>query len=179
MYLDTNNIHRNVLVFEHELELGDLEGAGPERMMVRGARLSGEAERSDRGIDLEAHLDATVVVGCSRCTEPFAIPLSTDFSLTLVPEAERTEQDDREVGDEEVRFFYTQEGKADLSSMAAEQIYLNLPLKPICHDTCKGLCPVCGVNRNIEECACSSESVDPLLAPLLKFKTRRTPPSAR
>jgi hypothetical protein len=68
-------------------------------------------------------------------------------------------------------------GGADLSEIAAEQIYLGLPLKPVCKNDCRGLCPVCGVNRNLEECACVGEEIDPRLAPLLAFK-RRNPPKA-
>ena len=56
--------------------------------------------------------------------------------------------------------------------MAAEQILLNLPLKPVCEPGCKGLCPTCGVNRNQIECDCRSEAVDPRFAPLLDLKER-------
>jgi uncharacterized protein len=117
---------------------------------------------------------------CSRCTEAYELPLATDVSLTLVPTGQDAPRDEEGApeGDEDRR-FEVQDGKADLAAIAAEQIYLALPLKPICRPECKGLCPVCGVNRNQEECSCAVEEIDPRLAPLLQFKQRRNPSASR
>jgi uncharacterized protein len=64
------------------------------------------------------------------------------------------------------------EGKIGLEDVASEQLYLNLPLKPICNPSCKGLCPTCGTNRNLGACDCTPEEIDPRLAPLLPFKRK-------
>ena len=47
-----------------------------------------------------------------------------------------------------------------------EQFYLALPMKPLCREECQGLCPQCGVNRNVEACQCSTRWDDPRLAAL-------------
>ena len=60
----------------------------------------------------------------------------------------------------------------ELEEIAVEQLYLNLPLKPICTPSCKGLCAECGTNRNLGGCTCVTEDVDPRLAPLLPFKRK-------
>ncbi len=62
--------------------------------------------------------------------------------------------------------------KIDLGEVVREQLYLALPMKPLCQQDCKGLCPVCGVNRNRETCTCQQEWVDPRMAALEKWKTR-------
>src|SRR5262245_29133811 len=178
MYINLKDIQREPLAIDASLSVGDLEGPGGERMPVRDARLRGEASRGDHGVDLEAALTATVGVLCSRCTETLSVPIETDVSLTLVPAGERTAAGE-EPDEDEDRRFEVEDGKADLESIAREQIYLALPLKPICREDCKGLCPVCGVNRNQEECGCDVEDVDPRLAPLLQFKQRRNPPALR
>jgi uncharacterized protein len=64
------------------------------------------------------------------------------------------------------------EGKIALEEVATEQLYLNLPLKPICSPACRGLCPACGVNRNTTSCACEGKDLDPRLAPLLQFRKK-------
>ena len=64
------------------------------------------------------------------------------------------------------------EGKIGLEDLAIEQLYLNLPLKPVCSTACKGLCPTCGSNRNVTDCGCAREAVDPRLAPLLPFRKK-------
>ena len=80
-------------------------------------------------------------------------------------------EDDAGADDEE-SILVAPEGKIGLEEIAEEQLYLNLPLKPICRESCKGLCPTCGTNRNLGACTCATEDVDPRLAPLLTFKRK-------
>jgi uncharacterized protein len=72
--------------------------------------------------------------------------------------------------DEEVLRFDCPEGKANLVELVAEQIYLALPLKPVCRADCKGLCPHCGANRNEASCGCQADWIDPRLAPLQRLR---------
>ena len=65
--------------------------------------------------------------------------------------------------------YYTGE-IVDLESILREQIILMLPLKPLCDETCKGLCPHCGANLNHETCTCSTDAVDSPFARLAKLK---------
>jgi uncharacterized protein len=53
-----------------------------------------------------------------------------------------------------------------------EQFYLALPMKPLCVDACKGLCPVCGRNLNRETCDCKSDWEDPRMAALRQLRNR-------
>jgi uncharacterized protein len=56
--------------------------------------------------------------------------------------------------------------RIDLRALAVEQVYLEMPLKPICREDCRGLCSRCGNNRNRVECGCDDDSVDPRLLAL-------------
>jgi uncharacterized protein len=58
----------------------------------------------------------------------------------------------------------------DLGHVVLEQFVLALPMKPLCQDECRGLCPVCGANRNREACECKQEWIDPRLAALADLK---------
>jgi uncharacterized protein len=104
-----------------------------------------------------------------------------DFELTLVPEDEyesepQSSRDDAksaaagsfdvEGADEEVY-----RGKEiDLDPILREQIVLAVPGYPVCKESCKGLCTVCGANLNERECGCERRVPDPRLAGLAKFK---------
>ena len=70
------------------------------------------------------------------------------------------------------QFFEIQEGKLPLDAVAAEQVYLEMPQKPLCDESCAGLCPTCGINRNRLECACRVEDVDPRLQALQEIRDR-------
>src|SRR5262245_3645167 len=175
MFLDLNKIGPEGREIDQVLVLPELEAAAGEKIAVLEARLTGEANRSKGGFDFSGHLVSTVKLPCSRCLEPFTLEIVRDFFLLLVPEAADPEAGDvREYAeDEEAALFPCPGGRADLVQMATEQVYLDLPLKPICKDGCRGLCPTCGANRNVEFCRCPGDAVDPRLAPLLRLGDRR------
>ena len=178
MYLELKEMGPEGVSFEHALPLPALEGAGGERVEVLDARLSGEAHPGSKGVLLRAHLEATLEMPCSRCLEPVRQKVSTDFDRTLVP------VESREAGiaiedDEDDTLVPVAGGRAELETIATEQLYLSLPLKPICSVDCRGLCPACGANRNAGACGCVVEDVDPRLAPLLQFKRTAGPEGPR
>jgi len=172
--IDLRQIGAEGIRFDHPLRLGELKVQDQERILVRDARLRGSADPDERGLYLTARLDATVDLSCCRCLDGFEKTLGTDFVLIIVPDAVEFGAGDSEVTEEDSALFYARDGRADLGEIAREQVYLNLPLKPVCRPRCRGLCPTCGVNRNRIECDCGEESVDPRLAPLLEFKKHLT-----
>ena len=179
MFLDIQKIPAEGLRFDEVLPLPPLEGPAGESLRARGVRLRGTAEPGGRGVDLRAHLDAELTLTCGRCLEPVPFQLDTDVALVLVPAAAGPEDGsgaaaEIEVNEDDAALFACPEGKADLDALATEQIYLALPLKPLCSEGCLGLCPQCGQNRNRAACDCQRESLDPRLAPLLQFKKTRS-----
>ena len=64
----------------------------------------------------------------------------------------------------------------DLGQLMREQVYLSLPMKPLCRDDCRGLCPVCGTNLNLSVCHCAREWDDPRFAALKALKGGMTKP---
>jgi len=173
MFLDINKIDERGLSFDHELKLGDLDDDGGGSMPVLRSRITGRAEKDGEAVVVEARLGAAVRRVCARCLADFEFPVVTEFALRLVrrmPSGPGAEGDE-DAADEAL--FLAPDGIADLDSMAAEQIYLGLPMKPVCRKDCKGLCPTCGVDRNVEgECGCPAEIDDPRLAPLWELKNR-------
>jgi len=159
--------------------------------MVRGDRAGWRArgpvhadvhvDKVDRRVILEAKAVAELEAECSRCLVPVTADLPIDFQLTLVPADEYEDEDgpaedkahhpvagsfDASDAEEEV---YT--GKViDLDPLLREQVLLALPAYPVCRETCKGLCSVCGTNLNERECGCVRKVPDPRWAGLAKVK---------
>jgi uncharacterized protein len=163
MFIDINTLGSEGLAFERSLRLHGLEGPSRESIPDVDARLVGTITPAGRGADLNARLGATVPLTCSRCLDTFPWDVRTTFAWKVV--RDRPEADDASI-------LVAPEGKIGLEDLATEQLYLNLPLKPICSPACKGLCPQCGANRNLGPCGCASEEVDPRLAPLLPFRRK-------
>jgi uncharacterized protein len=67
--------------------------------------------------------------------------------------------------------FYEND-EIDLGHLMREQFTLSLPMKPLCRDDCRGLCPVCGVNWNKGSCDCKRDWEDPRLEALRNLKAK-------
>jgi uncharacterized protein len=106
---------------------------------------------------------------CSRCLEPYRMPVGADLDLRLLPEGSIPTQVEQEVAEVDLETTYYRDDQVDVNELLREQFYLALPMKPLCRDTCQGLCAVCGVNKNVAVCACAPVWEDPRLAPLKAF----------
>jgi uncharacterized protein len=109
-------------------------------------------------------------LNCSRCLEPFVLPVDREFDLRFLPagaaEPEPDDDEETEVEDDDVAVTFYRDEQIDLNELLREQFYLSLPMKPLCSEACKGICPQCGTNRNTAPCDCSPQWVDPRLAGL-------------
>lgn len=138
----------------------------------------GDVERgSGETYHLRGQLTASLSLACSRCAEPFAFAVDTPVDLRFVPaEAEQAgvrgasstddEDDGREMAADDPSVVQYDEPKIDLAQVAREQCYLAVPMKPLCRLDCQGLCPHCGIDRNVATCTCENRWEDPRLAGL-------------
>jgi uncharacterized protein len=94
------------------------------------------------------------------------VPLDAAFDVQYQPSSEIPAEADRKVGEKDLDTAFYRDGVIDLRELVREQLYLQLPMKPLCRESCAGLCPVCGTNLNTGSCECSYEWEDPRLAPL-------------
>ena len=132
-----------------------VEGAGADTFRVTG--------RAQTRLELD----------CSRCVEPFDMPVDATFELRYVPQAENTGEPEREVTEDDLTTAFYSEGTLDVIDLLREQFQLVLPMKPLCAETCRGLCPDCGANLNRTECGCSPTWEDPRLTPLKGLLNRQ------
>jgi uncharacterized metal-binding protein YceD (DUF177 family) len=168
MFIDLNTIGSEGLSFTRSVRLHGLEGPSRESIPDLDALVEGTITPAPGGADLRARVGATVPLTCARCLETFSWDIRTEFAWKVLRQAPEEPAPEQDVdADDEASVLVATEGRIGLEDIASEQLYLNLPLKPICAPACKGLCPTCGVNRNLTTCACASEEIDPRLAPLL------------
>jgi uncharacterized protein len=137
-----------------------------------GARIIGQVSLAKHGHDIlvRGNLSGHLELVCSRCLESFAAPVVIDFDLLLVPGPPTAGADDEELSQSDLDLDYYTGEIVDLESLLREQIILMMPLKPLCGETCLGLCPHCGANLNRETCQCKTEAVNSPFATLAKVK---------
>ncbi len=112
------------------------------------------------------HADVRTLLqlNCSRCLKEITFPVKIDLDITIVESIYR----DNPTFQEDVLFFEGDE--VDIQHYVEEAIYTEIPLNPLCDEGCKGLCPICGVDRNVLECNCEAEDIDPRWEKLKNLK---------
>ncbi len=173
MRLDLQELGTEPLTVELPLTLTALTDNYGEPIEVRKAQLTTEARRIRGGVELTGRLVAQVALSCSRCAETFDLGVDRGFRLLAVESPASVAFGSAEKPDfDEDGLVATEQGHVDLAAVATEQIYLDLPLKPVCRPDCRSLCPACGANRNRIECGCQNQDVDPRFGALVEFRKR-------
>ena len=125
-----------------------------------------------RDIRLVGDFSTTVLADCARCLEPVAHDLAGHFDVLNRPQTENAGAEERELSEAETEIsFYEGEG-IRLEDALVEQILLAVPVKVLCREECKGLCPQCGRNRDSEQCQCATEFNDPRWAALAELRNK-------
>jgi uncharacterized protein len=138
-------------------------------------KVSGRAEllRENRGageivedIRLVGSFSTQVEIRCARCLDPVGHAVREDFDLIYRPLGVDAVGDERSISLAETEIGYYQGEGMLLEDVVKEQLLLALPVKQVCSRECKGLCPHCGGNLNLESCNCVSTMTDPRWAAL-------------
>jgi uncharacterized protein len=113
---------------------------------------------------IKGRITARLSFVCSRCLVPFEFPVDSKFDLVFLPEEMDLIKEELEEGDVEKLFFYGR--SIDLQEVVLEQLNLTFPLKPLCSESCEGICAVCGQIRKSGKCGCMIKESDPRLEKL-------------
>jgi uncharacterized protein len=108
-------------------------GKSPEYTTFRHPlEVEATADMAEADIVVSGRTSLTVGFSCARCLEDFERTFKSEFS----------------------QVYTSDQNEIDLTSEIKEAIYIDMPLTPVCRESCKGLCPVCGVNKNQVVCQC-------------------------
>jgi len=140
-------------------------------------KISTRAFRIRELFEVEGHFRTRVRLICSRCLKNFESILASEFALTYTREApdrpaESPEQE-VELRVEEIGLLYFRGEEIDLRDGIQEQVVMAFPLKPLCDEKCKGLCPTCGADRNQEDCSCKHAPISSQFAVLKNLKLNK------
>ena len=145
-------LHPIVISKTYSPEALDYHGA--EFRQTAPLKVEAVAELRGTEIHVRGGLRTNLEASCDRCLAPVVIPVERQFDLfyrpvSTIARAEEVElpQDELEVG------FFSGDG-IEFDDVLTEQVILSVPMKVICKTDCRGLCPVCGSNLNVEKCDC-------------------------
>lgn len=180
MFLDIKELELRPLDFEEEFPR-DVIDLGEEAGQRTPLKASGRAELVEehhgkhkiiKDIRLRGRLSAELELPCARCLEPVEQSVAREFELLYRPLGADAGRDELSVTDAEAEIGYYQGEGILLEDVLREQVLLALPLKIICREDCKGLCPHCGRNLNQEQCSCAAAVEDPRWGALKDIRGR-------
>jgi len=135
----------------------------------------GQVVFADPGFYLRGHLSYDQTLSCNRCLAPIHEPASSEVELMILvekPGSKGEERGEHELKEGDMGVLWLDGEILETRPILLEQLQLNIPMKPLCRPDCKGLCPVCGGDRNRVACACEEASPDPRWAALAAIKSR-------
>lgn len=146
---------------------GECEFTIPIRARLRATRIR-------ELVEIEGVVQTAMRLTCGRCLAPFIHPMEVEFALTYTGgrpgAAEGVKAEAREPDAGEAGLICFQGEEIDLTEGIQEQVILSLPLRPLCRETCKGLCARCGADLNQERCRCPALPTEGPFAALGRIK---------
>jgi uncharacterized protein len=166
MFLDVSTIRGGGDRFLRSYEPSAFEADDDSYRVIAPVTLAFDVHKDGDRYRVVGTLVSALEVTCSRCLEPFTIPIDAAFDLWYVPQALNRGEGEREIVEDDLATAYFEDDAIDLRQLMREQFVLALPMKPLCSETCKGLCPQCGINLNQVTCMCARRWEDPRLSGL-------------
>ena len=156
----------------HYPTLAEMEKAG-ECSFIEPVRAQISAVWEYDHVRATGSVQSAVQLSCSRCLADYRLPVSSDFTI-FYTQAKGEELDEEvELSDEELISASYSGDEIDVDPEIAEQVMLEVPYKPLCSESCRGLCPQCGADLNAGECGCDRGGINLKMAALKKIKIEK------
>ena len=178
---DFEGVRLFVLISVEQLELhpvsisetypaGALDYHTSEFHQVGDLKVRGVAELEGGEIRFRGHLETGVAAICNRCLGPVELPVACDFDLTYRPMETIARNGELELPPTELGVGFYEGPGIQVADVVTEQVNLFMPMQVVCSPDCRGLCPTCGANLNVEACRCPEASHESPFASLLERK---------
>ena len=128
-------------------------------------------------VEVEGYFETEVRLACSRCLTEFETSIASHFTLTYMQEnpdrQNKLPDEDVELKPDEIGLIPFSGDEINLMEGIQEQVVIAFPLKPLCRDKCKGLCPKCGAILNQSDCGCDTSAFNTSFSVLKNLKIDR------
>jgi uncharacterized protein len=158
------------LTFRHQYKTGELDTRDYEFDLQEPPLVTGRADRAGSDMRVRGRIEAALAAQCDRCLSEVAIPLEIPFDLLYAPaDPGAGHGGEHELHERDLDFAVYENDQINLDEMVLEQLELSLPSRVLCREDCRGLCPQCGADLNVEQCNCKPQ-IDPRWQALADLK---------
>src|SRR5579884_3770590 len=157
MFLSVKEMELRKIRFDETFEPGQIEFASENLEQRTPLHAVGSAEmlkNTGGQVRIQGRYTVELSAACDRCLTPAQFPLDAGFDLFYRPAAEIAVDEEVAIDEGEAEIGFYEGGGLELEDVLREQILLTLPMQRVCSEDCKGICPVCGKNRNQSACDC-------------------------
>jgi len=178
MFIDLQELERQPVDFDEEFAPGAID-LGPDFQQRSALHAAGRAQlveehhgkhQTIKDIRVNGELSTQLDMACARCLEPVVENVKRAFDLLYRPLGVDAGREEMSVTGAEAEISYYQGEGLLLEDVIREQVLLAVPLKAICREDCKGLCPHCGTNLNSGTCSCAEPAEDPRWSALKEIR---------
>lgn len=165
------------LPFDFELTEADFDaGKLGEVKLITPVSVAGSVTNTGESMLVRARARGRLALRCSRCLQPAEIDIDANIDERYRPagDVEVSEDGNGLADDDDVGYY--ERDRIEMGEIVRENFALQIPMKSVCNEECRGLCPQCGVNFNEETCSCSQDELDPRLAVLREWQDRHGTP---
>ncbi len=162
MFLNIKEMEVRRIQFDESFETGEIDFADTGLRQVTPIRTVGSATLLDNTggeIRVQGRYTGTLEADCDRCLALTLFSLEKSFDLFYRPPPD-LDVDEIKIDEGEAEIGFYEGLGLELADLIKEQILLALPMQRVCREECKGICPVCGANRNEVPCECHIKPAD-------------------
>jgi len=173
VFFAIRDLETRKIPFRVELAPGAIEYLDPDLKQSGNLQAAGQAEllSSTLGeVRIHGQLRVLIATPCDRCLEPASLLIDSGFDLCYRPAEMEITGDEVELDEGEAEMGFYEGDGLDLADVLREFILLQVPMQIVCREDCKGICPLCGENRNTAACECRQEPADDRWAALKNLK---------
>jgi uncharacterized protein len=173
MFLSVKEMELRKVRFDETFEPGQIEFASENLEQVTPLHAVGSAEmlkNTGGEVRVQGRYTVEFTAPCDRCLVNTRHALDAGFDLFYQPAANIARDEEIEIDEGEAEIGFYEGGGLELEDILREQILLALPMQRVCSEDCKGICPVCGTNRNQSACDCSTVKTDDRWGALRKLE---------
>ena len=161
MNIDLYGLSQPAHDFDIEISAADLNLDEESARVEKPVKITGTLRKGIAQVDIEGNIRGEIEIDCTRCLAATETPIDFSFKVAYVTPENYTQDPEAELRAEDLEVAVFEGDKIDLNELAREQILLNLPIRFLCSQDCRGLCPKCGVNKNTVDCNCEEKEIDP------------------
>ena len=163
MFLSIKEMELRKVRFDETFAPGQIDFSGEELEQATPLHAAGTAEllaHSEGEIRIRGEYTVEITAECDRCLGRARFPMDARFDLFYRPASQIAREEEVSIDESEAEIGFYEGGGIELADILRERVLLALPMQRVCRDACRGICPVCGINRNESVCDCKTAAAD-------------------